>query len=548
MRAGLLGFLAVWLLAAGARAEPEPWSDADPPAPPARYPLGDFGVQAGAEYRAQVLYVNPIALNSLHDVHAGWIEHRLRLDGAADYRDKVRIVLSMDLLDGVVWGDNGTFGKDPAPNSGANVTTRNPNTNRPCIGLRDPAADPLDGDSYGFVDCAGNDVRIRKAYGEVVTPIGLLRVGRQPTTLGTGVVAADGDGRPNRFGISRTGNLVDRVLFATKPLEALVPAERRDRSQQRGLFFVAGYDRLVTDTVRHDSDDVHQIVTSIRLLAPGYAKRRDLELGVFDGYRWDEKYGTQVDVFGWRAFTRVGDLYAGAEAVMNIGSTREVSEAYSLVNNDPVVDQSVQQWGGRAVVRYDRPRWSAYFEVDYASGDDNPEPRSALRQFYFAEDANVGLLLFEHLLAFQSARAAAAGTELLRRLGSKTFPADVVASRGAFTNAVALFPQFDFYPHESVLVRGGVLTAWAPAKVVDPVASLKRKDGRTIQDDLVNLNGGKPGSYYGTEVDGRIQWRYADHFELDVEGAIFFPGDVFDDENEQAVRSVLLQGRTTFFF
>ena len=45
--------------------------------------------------------------------------------------------------------------------------------------------------------------------------------------------------------------------------------------------------------------------------------------------------------------------------------------------------------------------------------------------------------------------------------------------RGAFTNAFALFPQFDLRPHKTVLLRGGVLMAWAPARVIDPVASLQ---------------------------------------------------------------------------
>lgn len=526
----------------------EPWSDPDPSEPRVRHPLGDsFGLRIGAEYRAQLTTITPLALNDATDPDASWIEHRLRFDAAGDYRDKVRIVGSLDVFDGVLWGDNGTFGKEPEPNSGANVTTRNPNAARSCVAPRE-GGDPLESDGYGLTLCPVDVVRVRKLYGEVVTPVGLLRVGRQPTTVGTGVVVADGDGRTNRWGIAHGGNVVDRVLFATKPLEVKRPAQLRDTSDWRGLFFVAAYDRLVTDEPRIGGDDLHQVATSVRLLLPGWAPRRDFELAVYDAYRWDEAFETQVDVLGWRALARLGDFRIGAEAVMNIGSTREVSTAYALVNNDPVTPQRVRQWGARAVARYDRPAWTAYLEVDYASGDDDPEPGSALTQFYFPEDANVGLLLFEHVLAYQSARAAAAGTELLRRLGSKTFPADVVSSRGAFTNAIALFPQVDLKPLPDLLFRGGVLVAWAQVPVVDPVGSLRRKDGRSIADDLVNLNGGTPGSFYGTEIDGRISWRLHDHFAADLEGALLFPGDAFWDENEQAVRSGMVQARTTFWF
>jgi hypothetical protein len=151
-------------------------------------------------------------------------------------------------------------------------------------------------------------------------------------------------------------------------------------------------------------------------------------------------------------------------------------------------------------------------------------------------------------LHFESARSAAAGVVLLRRIGADTFPAERVDTEGSFTNALAVFPQFDFRPHKNVLLRGGVLMAWSPAGTVDPTTSLNRRDGRNIEDDLVNFNGGRPGHFYGTELDGRFQWKYLDHFLFDLEGAVLFPGDAFEDENGQAVRSVLIQGRSTFVF
>jgi hypothetical protein len=160
----------------------------------------------------------------------------------------------------------------------------------------------------------------------------------------------------------------------------------------------------------------------------------------------------------------------------------------------------------------------------------------------------VGLLLFEHLLAFQTARSAAASVEILSRLGASSFPAEAVNTRGSFTNAVALFPQFDLRPVKDVTLRGGALFAFAPSLVVDPIASLQARDGATIEDDLLNFAGGKPARYYGTELDGRFMWRFKEHFAFDLEGAIFFPGAALQDENGDAVRSVLVQGRTTFFF
>ena len=59
--------------------------------------------------------------------------------------------------------------------------------------------------------------------------------------------------------------------------------------------------------------------------------------------------------------------------------------------------------------------------------------------------------------------------------------------------------------------------------------------------------GGAPGRFYGTELDGRLQYRLFDHFIADLEGAVLFPGNVFQDANGDAVRSVLVQARATFF-
>lgn len=547
MRLGSWWIAPLTLLLSSNALAAEPWADPDPAAPPKRYTLfSDIGVRGGAEYRAQILYVNPISLNTVADRRVSSIDHRLRLDAGVDYKDLVRIQTSVDALSGVLWGDNGDLDKDPPPAFGANVNTRNVNAARACVGYRE--GDPLSPDAYGYALCPANDWFVRRAYGEVVTPIGLFRIGRQPFTEGMGTAVADGDGRTNRFGVSGTGNNVDGIMFATKPLEAFVPADQRDSSPNRGLFLILRYDRLVTDKLRFFDDDLHNTLVALRYLAPQYSFGRDLELRLAHAFRWDQANGTGIHSVNVRAASSFGRFSAGLDATLIAGSTREVSSAYHVINNDPIVDQDVLQFGARAVARYDAEMWTAYLELDYASGDPDPETRSTLSQFLFAEDANVGLLLFDQVLAFQTARAAASGVELLTRLGAPSLPADSISTRGAFTNAIAIFPQVDVRPHPTVLVRAGVLAAWAAEKVIDPVASLRRKDGITVEDDLINFVGGKPGTFYGVELDGRAQWRFLNHFALDLEGAVLFPGDALKDENGDAVHSFLVQGRTTFFF
>ncbi|MGD0526965.1 MAG: hypothetical protein ABSE49_17605 [Polyangiaceae bacterium] len=489
-----------------AAAWPEPWSDDDPSAPPVRLSMGDYGFRGGAEYRAQGTYINPIDLTSETYYRSFWLTHRLRLDGAVDYKDTIKITTSVDALDGVLWGDNGNLGTDPEPSNGAHVNTNNVNVSQLC------------------------------------------RVGRQAFTEGSSVAVNDGDGRRNRFGVADKGNSADRILFATKPLEAFKNKDLRDRSENNGFFLILAYDQLVIDEPQLLGFNLHEVIAAARYLAPEVRGVKDVELRLFYTYRWDGHFGTNVDAFGGRAVARFGNWFAGIDATGVLGGTTEVSDAFHLITNDPAVSQAIRQLGARAVVRYDRPKWTAYLEGDYASGSSDTTLQGPLTQFHFAEDTNVGLLLFKQIFAYQTAREAAAATALLNSLNAPTVPVESIATNGALTDALVLFPQFDLRPVDNVLLRGGVMFAWAPAAVFDPIATAQRRSAGTYQYTVVNFNGGMPGNYYGTELDGRAQWRYLEHFALDLEGAVLFPGSALRDEDGHAVNSFLVQARTTFFF
>jgi hypothetical protein len=541
-----LAFAAAVLLSTTRVWAQEPWTDHDPDYQPKRYSRGDFGFRGGAEYRAQWLYIHPVSLNTETARNVSMIQQRLRLDGTADFKDRIRIVFSADMLDGDLWGDNGAYGGNPSSNAGTSIDAKNPNDTRPCIGLRDPSLDPLSRNSYGTTLCPINLMTVRRLYGEAILPFGVLRVGRQATLQGMGVFATDGDGRHNRFGVAGTGNYVDRILFATKPLEAFKPKAQRDTSAKRGLIVGVAYDRIVTDSPQSFGDDVHQIGGAIRYLAPKLGPIRDLFANVYLSHRWQDGL-SDVSGAGARLYARVGDLRFGFDAAMNFGTTREVSLAYQKITNDPVVDQQVLQGGARVTVRYDRPKWGVYLEGDYASGSDDPTSRATLSQFTWSPDTNVGLLLFKQVLAFQTGRAAAAGVELLRRLGATTFPAQALDTQGAVTNALVLFPQADFHPTPNLLIRPGVMFAWTAVPLINPIQSLQNHTSVNIKDDEVNYVGGKPGHFYGVEGDLRLEYRFMDHFVMDVEGAVLLPGDALQDQDGYAVTSWLLQSRATFY-
>ncbi|MGH7284723.1 MAG: hypothetical protein ACRELY_24625 [Polyangiaceae bacterium] len=529
---------------------PEPWSDDDPAEPPTRItptPTSDFGFRGAAEYRAEGIYVNPLDLSSETQNKEAIIQQRLRLDGTVDYLDKVKLTTSIDMLDGVLWGDNGQLGSDPEPANGAHINTNNPNLAKMCMAL-DPGGNQADPHAYHYGLCPADAIDVRRLYGDVITPIGLFRVGRQAFTEGSSVALNDGDGRHNRFGVANKGNSVDRILFATKPFEAFKPKDLRDTSESKGFFFITAYDQLVIDEPMLPGFQLHDFILATRYLQPKIRQFRDVELRAYYTYRWDAHFDTNVHAVGGRAVARFGDFFAGVDAVGVLGETREVSDAFHLITNDPAVSQPIRQMGARAVIRYDQPKWTAYLEGDYASGTSDTTLKGPLTQFRWAEDTNVGLLLFKQVLAYQTAREAAAATALLNSLHAPTIPVESIATRGALTDALVLFPQADVKPVKHVLLRGGVMMAWAPAAVFDPIASAQRRSSGSYQNAVVNYNGGAPGHFYGTELDARAEWRYLEHFAFDLESALLFPGNALQDEDHHAVRSFMTEARTTFFF
>ncbi|MFT5431811.1 MAG: hypothetical protein ACI9OJ_002509, partial [Myxococcota bacterium] len=144
------------------------------------------------------------------------------------------------------------------------------------------------------------------------------------------------------------------------------------------------------------------------------------------------------------------------------------------------------------------------------------------------------------------------GIENLSQLNATSFPLTEIASEGRFQNAIAIFPQVTWNiadgPRNWLHLRAGVLVAWSAQPLVDPVQTALREDGLEIDDDAVNFHGGKPGRFYGTEVDLQLEWTYRSFFTWTVEAAVFVPGDVVQDENGDATTSFLLENRFLFTF
>lgn len=118
---------------------------------------------------------------------------RLRLEPVLNVYEDVKIKMQIDVLDNLVLGST----PDGFP--------LNPVS--PLLGLSQTQIPPSDGINAIWTD----SFRVRRAWAEIMTPLGQLRVGRMPAHFGLGAYMNEGRGIDSDF-----GDTVDRIMFATK--------------------------------------------------------------------------------------------------------------------------------------------------------------------------------------------------------------------------------------------------------------------------------------------------------------------------------------------
>jgi len=519
-------------------------------------------LKLAAEYRVRSIFINPIELGGETVDEMRWSEQRLRLDLGIQWPKKGGVYAQLDLLDGTLMGDNGQFGGEPQSTSGLALASRRPNVAGYGIGLAAGATDPLNSDNYVPVLQPMEPVAINWAFGEVFLPLGFLRVGRQPFSLGAGIGGHDGQ-RRNRWGASHYSHTADRVLFGTKINEWINaiqqgPTYKPDPSMDDGVFLAVAYDWTVQDEVTVTDDDLHQVMTGLiwrRSKADWFGLEwKKLAAMAFMLAKIGPEFDTEVLAFPMRIKGIVEPISFDFEYILVTGSTREIASGYAVLTGEEAKSQKLLAMGAHAAIGVNWGPVEFMAQFNYASGDDDPRPTTDWTGFSYARDFNMGLLLFEHIMAFESARSAAVGLETLANSGASAFPLTEVASEGRYSNAVGLFPQITYHfakgPKHWLHARLGALFAWPAAStgVVDPVATIRGEDGATIIDDMVNYHGGKPGNYYGTEIDVQLSWTWEKVFHWTLEGAVLFPGSSLKNKHGHAVNSFFLENRLEFTF
>ena len=563
-RARLEALAALVVLFAAAVAAPPARAGERPPnvfrTPPAEPGADPWVFKLEPEYRWRLVSVNPLELSGTTARNMFWGEQRLRLDVTAARAGIGAIFLQADVLDGVMFGDNGDFGTVPEVTSGLGIASKQPNMAGWNVALMD-GRDPLEIDSYGPVLRAVPALQINYLYAEAVFPVGIVRAGRMPIGDIGGITTHDGRSRRNRWGVAFYHQAADRFLLATKISELFRMAVlgdnyTADRSMDRGVLLGVVQDFLVMDQARLFSDDLMQTAGQIAWRWPSafHGVLRNFELSGTYAFRYEQRFRTLIFSHPLRlGFDIVWphglESWLRAEYTLIAGRTREISAGFAKLTSQAVQDQLVLSHGARAEVGTKVEDVSICLEWAYASGDEDPRSTTPQTGFMWARDANLGLLLFEHILAFESARSAAVGIENLKQVDAASFPLTEVATDGRVTNVNAIFPQVMWDPLDGVhaiRMKAGALFAFADRPVVDPIQSILAWDGDHIDDDAVNYAGGKPATYWGTEVDLGFEYHYADFFHFVLEGAVLFPGPALQDENGDAVVSWMLESRLVF--
>jgi hypothetical protein len=459
-----------------------------------------------------------------------FLSHWLRLTPRLQLRDTLELIGQIDLLTGMIAGPK----------------------------AQDVHADLTPRDAYnGF-----SNVQPRWLYAQWKLPFGVVRIGQQPNHWGMGILANDGD-HPTLFGDYRYGSISERILFAAKP------------GGNDSEFTVA----LAGDLVYRDSTArLTRGQQAFQGVLAAFWERGPNRVGVFSTLRHQENDKTSgspvfgytdtldafaVDLHGKIVTPLPGDkdafIFGEAEAAYILGSTNFIrTPNQTLAGNDT----QIRSYGGAASLGVVHRAWSTGFwkdkndeaaaratsakylgapsasgvpygdvvaqvEVGYASGDADPYDNTQ-RRFTFDPNHRIGLLLFDEIMRFQTARSASAAADPVLTNGTRPTPGvDLLPSNGGVFGAQYINPTAIYRPRHWLDLKGGMVVAQSTSEIVDPYRL-------ATGGSYVNYRGGSPKKKdLGVELDagfeGRFPLDYGLKAQVGAQAGVLFPGGALED-------------------
>jgi len=467
---------------------------------------------------------------------------RFRYEPTFQISPDLRIHAQFDILDNVVMGSTPDF-------PGA-LTRVRPDV--PFLAFNQSQVPPASG-----VNAFYDSVRVKQAYGEWRSLIGLLRFGRMSSHWGMGIFMNDGQGLDADFGdyvgrVQWTANFWGVYATAAWDFAAEGPT-----SAMAGQFYGQPYDL-------DQADDVNQWVIAVfqRPMTEEELdeRRRDLnerrvpvlDWGCYNlfrlqdldlwtethfipgAYRWDEMTFVQRDAwvwmpdvwlrFEWRpAYGRI--LTLELEAVLAYGAFNASLAPTEGVTAPTTDRRDILQYGGVLRADYTMGGLSFGLETGFASGDESPG-LSVVRDSNLTTTTDSG------------ATALRANSRLSNFAFDRDYHVDLLMFRriiGAVTNAMYFKPwvQYDLFEGDEDSLGARLEIIYA----------------RALEPD------GTPGrsANYGVELDLRLFYEEQNRFLATVEWGILFPFEAFDFIDTNGTRSsakwgTVIQARVHWLF
>jgi hypothetical protein len=386
---------------------------------------------------------------------------------------------------------------------------------------------------YARDDATPTFARLRYAYLDWSSPIGLFRVGQVGSQWGLGLLANDGD-HARLFGDYFLGTIVDEIAYATRPFGKSSP------------FVVAIAGNLVQSDATSNwgnGDRTYQLVGSAF-----YRDGQDFA-GLYGVRRWQTVGSDPSGVSGrfdlWivdasaKTAQPLGPAglfgFVGVEAAGIFGTTTAIRTSPEYPQQDVRAFGGIARMGvvksktGRDGIEFGE--LVAQLDAGWSSNDADPYD-GTVKQFTSEPNAAPGLLLFPTVMNFLTARAAT--NALDQQLAAKPFPGvDFLASKGGFFGAEYLYPSIVWRPASTFDLKAALLVAVATGDVVDPYTTVVSGSARSYR-------GAAPTHHdLGVELDYGFEWRtpLSPSATLQVGGqvGILFPGHALDDANGAAL-------------
>ncbi len=477
-------------------------------------------------------------------------QHRLRVEPVMKINDNLSIHSQFDILDNVIAGTQSSKKIDFLS---------------PIVGtIQLPGA----GGALGVTGGEAGEFKalnVRRAYIDILTPGGKLRLGRQPSHWGLGIFQNDGNGLNDDF-----GDTSDRLLYMasldTEKLGAInfgasvdfTFTEQQDprisgigpritgptqNMWQFGGFFL--YDHPVFSLgafsgVRYRNGREGETTTTARQILLDANGVPVLDSN--GNYQLSDEVAAGNDGNTLLYFTDVyGEFHKGpfrlrGEYALMAGkiSTGVAIDAIPF-NNLPAnargpIELAAQNNAliqmGALEATMDYPWGEFLLQGGYASGDARPLSQK-ITQFGFRPDYQVALLLFHTPLGSSPrvTQANGSGTGSRQLVGAVPVTGNYI--NNAMYGALGYHHKLDIsgiVPKASDTKVGvKFITAWAPSNNFD--IDFAEMTGYTDLPRVVNSN-----KWYGWEVDANFQSRFFERFLFDLTGGLLMPGPAYDVE------------------